>query len=418
MADRDRTRERDETEGAPDTGAAERDRAVPADGADHGPVEADATPAPSEGAAGRLEASHVLAGAWRDAVIDVTFPIGELRARIDTAREMEPVRPDEVWTVHGRMGRGTFAFELPRGVFEAIAVELPDEVDLESLSERDAALVIEHLMSAALDALEKEVGEPVEIESVEPGPLVSELEPIVASLWVERQRRTVRAVLGDPMHMLILTEWMRQHAMADEFAAGEATRVEVGPIELPLDDLDAIDAGDAIAIGTEPGKKLRGRLVRPTGRTVPVTIDTSQVIVEGPMREAEPSDPDADPAALGVAIGTVRLLPSHLVRAQKGGRFIMERNADNACALMLGGEVLARGELTLIEGQLGVEVLSMGDGPASRKPSAGSGRPVADPAPSLETPSADPGTDPGAEEDEWDELDGEAAMPAETFRVG
>ena len=400
-------------------------------------IEADLTAGTGRGdQAARLEASHELAQTWAHAVVDVSFALGERRVRIDTARESERERSAELWTVRGRIGGGGFAFEATRELLEAMLADLPDAVDLDALSPADAALVLEHVLSDALTAVERELGEPIEIEGVEADPLVTELEPILATVWMDRRRVSVRAVFTDPLHMRILTEWLRPMVMRDEFAAGEETRVEVGPIELSLDEFDMLEAGDAIAIGTEPGQNLVGRLVRATGRTVPVTIDTAQVIVDGPMQEAAPHDADADPIALGVAIGTVRMAPSHLVRARKGGRFIMERNADNACALMHGGDVMARGELTLIDGQLGVEIAVMGDGPMpaarSAPPQPTTSAPAAA-APTLSAPSppapmaarGTPVSPPGGRADvsytalePMEDDEEEALLPTETFRVG
>lgn len=382
----------------------------------HGDASADIVPSRRAGVseAERLEASHELSRAWGDAVIDVTFPIGERTVRLDTARELAAGREDTLFSVHGTIGKGSFAFELTESVFQSLTADLPDPVDPEALSATDAALVVEHALSEALGFVERETGEPVQIESVDPGPLVTELEPIIAMVWIDRQRVALRAVFGDPLHMRILTEWLRPQQMSDEFAAGEETRVEVGPIELSFDDLDELEVGDALAIGTEPGQNLVGRLVRGTGRIVPVSIDTAQVIVEGPMQEVGEDDPQVDPVPLGVAIGTVRMTPAHLVRAKAGGRFIMERNPDNECAIMLDGRVIARGALTLIDGQLGVEIGSLGSGPlpVREKPTRASTEAV----PAEPTPGIDDGE--GADEPIDDDMEAEALTPGDTFRVG
>ena len=371
-----------------------------------------------DGAAARLEASHELSQAWANAVVDLTFEVGERRVRIDTAREVDG--QGDRWTVRGRIGkakRSRFAFEIGRPLFEALLADLPDAVELDDLAPGDAALVLEHALGKGLARVEREIGEAIEIEAVEAEPLVTELEPIIAAIWIDRMRRTVRAVFRDPLHMRILTEWLRPSRMDDEFAAGESARVEVGPIELPLDDLDDLEVGDAITIGTELGKNLVGRLVRGTGRTLPVTIDTGEVTVLGPVREARPLPEHADPAPLGVEIGTVRLTPNHLARAKEGGRFIMERNADNRCALRLGEEVVARGELTLIDGKLGVEILSLGDAPLperARPPKAkvdAEGNVTAPPPPAamdmIELPD---------DEQSFDDVEA-AALPPARFRV-
>ena len=319
------------------------------------------------GEAERLELSHDLAQTWSRSVVDIEFDIGDRRVRLDTETQVER-GSDEIYTVHGRIGDGTFAFELTRPIFDALVAELPGAPEPTALDPADAALVVEHVMSDALDALEREVGDKVRITEVSAGPLITELEPLAVAVWIEKQRRAVRATISHPTHMRILREWLSPMEMSDEFEAGPETRVEVGPVVIGLDDLDALEPGDALAIGTEPGKNLNGRLVRPTGRTIPVTIDTSQVVVAGEPSELPNGPSDDGTVALGAQIGTVRLTPTNLKRAQIGGRFIMERNADNACVLYDGQEIVARGELTLIGGQLGIEILSLGSDPAPAKP--------------------------------------------------
>ena len=321
-------------------------------------------------AAQRLDASHELSRTWARSVVDITFPVAGRDVRLDTEHRLGSDRPDDLLTVHGRIGRSAFAFELTRPLFSALTGPLPDPVDIEALSGEDAALLVEHMLTDALAGVEGEIGEQVVIEEVEREPLVTELEPIIGALWIGKERHILRAVFGDPLHMRILTEWLRPMTMADEFDAGALTRVEIGPIVLEGEDLDGLEVGDALAIGTEPGKNLIGRLVRPTGRTVPVAIDTSQVIVSGPLLDVEQSLAvlsHPDEVSLGVEIGTVRMTPTHLRRAGAGNRFIMERNPDNTCALWLDDEVVARGELTLIDGQLAVEVRSLGDAPLPAK---------------------------------------------------
>ena len=338
---------------------------------------ADADTRPDEAA--RLEASHELARAWSRSVVDVEFPLGERIVRLDTATEAER-GSDEIYTVHGRIGEGEFAFELTRPLFDALVAELPGDADPTVLEPRDAAMVLEHALTDALDALEKEMGEPAQIVELVPGPLVTELEPLAVVVWLDKQRRAVRATVGHSAHMRILLEWLGPMEMGAEFDAGPETRVEVGPLVIGLDDLDALEPGDALAIGTEPGKNLKGRLVRPTGRVIPVTIDTAQVVVAGEPGDL-PEGPRGDGSvALGACIGTVKLSPAHLKRAKSGGRFLMERNADNACALYNGHEVVARGELTLIDGQLGIEVKSLGDGPAPRAKDADGASPSPSPS--------------------------------------
>ena len=322
----------------------------------------------SEGSAreaARLEASHELSHAWARAVVDITFEVLGTKLRIDTEHVIDLDRAGPMHTVHGRIGRSAFAFELPQALFAAIAAQLPDPVDLDKLSEADAALLIEHMLTGPLERIEGEIGETISIDEVERGPIFTELEPIIAAVWIGDKRHSLRAVFGDPLHMRILTEWLRPFVMADEFDAGTQTRVEIGPIVLDAADLGQLEPGDALAIGTEPGKNLIGRLVRATGRMVPIAIDTAQVIVSGTARE--PGDPllpplGADEVALGVGIGTVRMTPTHLKRATSGNRFIMERNPNNRCALYLGDEAVAQGELTLIDGQLAVEVRMLSQG--------------------------------------------------------
>ena len=354
-------------------------------------------------AAERLETSHELAAMWSRSVVDIAFPLGGRRVRLDTENEAER-GADEIYTVHGRIGEGSFAFELTRPLFDALVAELPGDADPTALDPSDAALVVEHVLSDALDGLEAEVGEKARIVEVVAGPLVTELEPMAVAVWIDKLRRAVRAIVGDPAHMRVLLEWLAPMEMGEEFDAGPETRVEVGPIVIGLDDLDALEPGDALAIGTEPGKNLDGRLVRPTGRTLPVTIDTSQVVVAGEAGTL-PTEPRGDgTVALGAMIGTVRLTPTHLKRAKPGGRFIMERNADNACALYDGHEVVARGELTLIDGQLGIEVRSLGPGPAPAKtmppPAANAVAPDTEPAPNAEPLSAPP--DDGLDDEDVD----------------
>ena len=344
----------------------------------------------------RLEASHELASRWSRSVVDISFPLGERRVRLDTEVQAER-GADEIYTVHGRIGEGTFAFELTRPLFDALMAELSGDADPGQLEPRDAGLMIEHVLSEALDALEAELGEKAQIVEMVPGPLVTELEPLAVAVWVDKLRRVIRVVVGDGVHMRILGEWLAPLEMGEEFDAGPETRVEVGPVVIGLDDLDALEPGDALAIGTEPGKNLDGRLVRPTGRVLPVTIDTAQVVVAGEASTL-PEGPRGDgTVALGAQIGTVRLTPTHLKRAKPGGRFIMERNADNACALYDGHDVVARGELTLIDGQLGIEVTSLGAGPA--KPKAAPG-PVARATPSAA--SAHAASDDGMDEENVD----------------
>ena len=407
---------------APDD-EARADKGAPAAPDDH----ADAPPGPEPdgaddvavSAGARLEASHELSQAWANAVVDLTFAVGERRVRIDTAREIDGHA--DRWTVHGRIGRrggSRVAIELGRPLFDALLADLPDALDLDEMEPSDAALVFEHVLGAALSRIEAEIGEPIEFESVEAGPLVTELEPIIAAVWIDRMCRTVRVVFDDPMHMRILTEWLRPLRMDDEFGAGDVARVEVGPIELSLDELDDLEVGDAITIGTELGKNLVGVLVRGTGRTLPVTIDTGEVTVLGPVREPRRLPEHLDPAPLGVEIGTVRLTPNHLARAKEGGRFIMERNADNRCALRLGDGVVARGELTLIDGQLGVEILSLGAAAlpdVARAPKAevdADGNVTAPPPPAAMEMIAQ-----SEDEQSLDEADAAAPPPAR-FRVG
>lgn len=364
-------------------------------------------------AAARLDASHELSHAWARSVVDITFVIGSRDVRIDTEYRMEPDRSNAIHTVHGRIGSGAFAFELTQPLFDALAADLPDAVDFDTLSGQDAALLMEHMLTGAMERVEKEIGEPITIDEVEHGPIVTELEPIIAAVSLDKSRHTVRAVFGDPLHMRILTEWLRAFSAGDEFDAGPETRVEIGPIILDGDSYDNLEPGDALVIGTEPGKNLIGRLVRPTGRTVPVAIDTSQVIASGPARQPGWTDETLGPddVSLGVEIGTVRMTPTNLRRIDAGARFMMERNRDNVCALWLDEEVVARGELTLIEGQLGVEVRSLGDGPMPPKPrpvpvSTTRSRPRIEQAPPsissepIETEVFDPDPDATAFDDE------------------
>ena len=309
----------------------------------------------------RLAASHDLARAWARSVVDLSFEAAGRPVRIDTEADMPGPDGDPV-IVHGTVGEGTFAVELQRPLLAALLAGLPDAPDPRDLAPVDAALVLEHALTAGIEAAEADLGETIRVEGVEDGPMVTELQPFPVAVWAEKRRHVARAVVGSALHMRILIEWLSDRDMGDEFEAGQATRVEIGPIVLPAGDWAGIEPGDALSIGTEPGVNLKGRLVRPTGRTLPVEIDTSHVIAAGPLREPESAPAPAGEVALGVAIGTVRLTPTHLARARAGARFIMERNAANACALMVGEAVVARGALTLIDDQLGVEVHALGDG--------------------------------------------------------
>ena len=348
--------------------------------------------APEAGASGRraagaerIEASHALARAWERAVVDLAFEAAGRPVRIDTERTDasrsadDPDGPGEAdaptLIAHGRVGDAPFSVEMPAPLAAALVEGLPDAPDLADLAPADAALVLEHALTPGVEAAEGELGEPIRIDTVEDGPLVTELQPFVMAVWAGKRRHLARAVVGDALHMRILTEWLGDRAHAAEFEAGPATRVEIGPVVLAPEDWNAVEAGDAIAIGTEPGVNLKGRLVRPTGRVLPVEIDTSHVIAAGPARETTPPPPGE--LHLGVAIGTVRLTPTHLARATAGARFIMERNASNACTLMRGEDVVARGALTLIDGQLGVEIAALGDDRAAALPADGEPRPIA-----------------------------------------
>ena len=356
--------------------------------------------AASDDAAARIEASHDLAHVWPRAVVELTFEAAGRPIRIDTEGEL-PETPDDAVTVHGTLGEGTFAIEMSGALLAALTGGLPDAPDLGSLAPGDAALVLEHAMTGGIEAVEADLGETIRIETIEDGPLVTELEPFAVAVWAEKRRHVARAVIGDALHMRILTEWLRGHDMADEFDAGTATRVEIGPIVLAAEDWAEIEPGDALSIGTEAGQNLRGRLVRPSGRSVPVEIDTSHVIVQGPVREPRAADGAPGEIALGVAIGTVRLTPTHLARAARGGRFIMERNEGNACALLAGDAVVARGVLTLIDDRLGVEVHSIGAG------SAPDGTPGPDPADRpIASVIGTAGEDADEDADDADDADG------------
>lgn len=317
--------------------------------------------------ADRIAASHDLARAWARSVIDLSFEAAGRNVRIDTESEA-PESSDELVTVHGTVGRGEFAVEMQRPLLAALTAGLPDVPELADLASDDAALVIEHALTPGIEAAEADLGETIRVEGVEDGPMITELQPFPIAVWADKRRHHARAVVGSALHMRILIEWLSDRDMGDEFDAGKETRVEIGPIVLGKDDWAAIEPGDALSIGTEPGVNLKGRLVRPTGRTLPVEIDTSQVIATGTLRDAAPETLAPDEVALGVEIGTVRLTPTNLVRAKPGVRFIMERNRANACALWLGGAVVARGALTLIDGQLGVEVHALGHGDAPADP--------------------------------------------------
>ena len=319
--------------------------------------------------AARIAASHDLARAWARSVVDLSFESAGRPVRIDTEAEM-PEAADDLVTLHGTVGSGDFAVEMRRSLLAALTSGLPEAPDLDDLAPADAALVVEHALTAGIEAAEGDLGETIRVEGVEDGPMVTELQPFPIAVWAEKRRHVARAVVGSALHMRILIEWLSDRDMGDEFDAGPVTRVEIGPIVLGAEDWAEIEPGDALSIGTEPGVNLKGRLVRPTGRTLPVEIDTSHVIAAGTLREAtgEGETLVHDEVALGVAIGTVRLTPTHLSRAKAGARFIMERNQNNACALMLGNAVMARGALTLIDGQLGVEVHAMGGGDAPADP--------------------------------------------------
>ena len=383
----------------------------------------------------RIEASHALARAWERAVVDLAFSAGGRPVRIDTERTDAVRRADaagradatasegsrgegeddaDLVTVHGRVGEGLFAVELPANLLAALVGGLPDAPDPLALAPADAALVLEHALTAGIERAEADLGEPIQIEGLEDGPLVSELQPFVLAVWAEKRRHLARAVVGDALHMRILSEWLGDRAMDDEFDAGPVTRVEIGPITLNPDDWDQIEPGDALAIGTEPGVNLKGRLVRPTGRALPVEIDTSHVIAAGPLLERAAGAPGGE-MQLGVAIGTVRLTPTHLARAATGARFIMERNANNECALMESERVVARGALTLIDGQLGVEVRALGAGDAPSDPDAAP-RPIAG---AIRADRPGEGEGDGADdeiESEPDDIDADAVVRTASLR--
>ena len=358
----------------------------------------------SDAQAKRLAASHDLARAWARSVVDLQFESAGRAVRIDTESEM-PEAADDLVTVHGAVGRGTFAVEMRRPLLAALTAGLPDAPDLDDLAPDDAALVVEHALTPGIEAAEADLGESIRVEGIEDGPMVTELQPFPVAVWADKRRHVARAVVGSALHMRILIEWLSDRDMGDEFDAGPVTRVEIGPIVLRADDWAGIEPGDALSIGTEPGVNLKGRLVRPTGRTLPVEIDTGHVVASGALAEPVPAAAPGGEVSLGVGIGTVRLTPTHLSRARSGARFIMERNEANACALLIGDAVVARGALTLIDGQLGVEVHALGGVDAPDDPPG----PEPEPRPIARAIGVDERTDEDAQDAGDDADDGAEA---------
>jgi hypothetical protein len=284
----------------------------------------------------------------RFSVQDLGFDVRSGRGTLSDAEDMLDIA--------GQCGASTFLLCVPALLLDALLSRAPEAVTIESLSPEDGALLCEHVLSSALNAVEKSVGEAICFTSIDRRPLAPRLGEI--PLQVDVQGRSF------PVGLTVQSPDLRER-LAQQIATLSQTgpsavpgmAVAIGPVRLGRDDIDALVVGDQFLLDGATIERLQGGVLLDESLYWPIEIIDGGLQVTGTLTALDP--PGASRYA-DISLFFYVGLTGEASAMKRGDRVPLQRVDEKRMFLKIGEEVIGRGSLVNLPEGIAVRVVEKG----------------------------------------------------------
>jgi len=302
-----------------------------------------------------------LQASWPGMLADLSFVTSAITLVAMPTASVPKIQTDGSWTMlSGSAGQnGRFCLFVP-GKTACKILELADPtIKFEKLLGADASLILEHVFSNGLVAIEETLD--VELTFDQLGDVVkAPLEGLLGlQVDLEGERHDAALFIEGDLHDRL------EYFTAERFDPLERDldpllEVHLGPVVLPAARALSAKPGETIDCGVSPSDTVRGVLMRRDGRYWPVFIEDDCVEIVGDLLGPVQISDGLEHVFATFVLAKVRLNAVERQQLVIGARIAVERLPDDGVELHYQASPYGMGSLTVFSGNLGVTINRVG----------------------------------------------------------
>ena len=260
----------------------------------------------------------------------------------------------DVVEISGHIGTSPFRLAMPGDLVDALLSRAPESYSLAQLVPDDAALLMEHLVSAALDAAEQAMRMPIRLDRIEKAfePLPHHAIPL--AIDVADRRFAAALIVHDPSISTKLAIEIERIATEGPGAVA-GMPVSIGPIRVHEDDIATLTPGDQLLLDGASVERLQGGVMLDEANYWPIEIVDGAIRVAGALLTLPPLTRDRMvPVFLHVG------LTGDASPMKTGDRVPMQRLDPRGMVLASPTAVLGKGALVNLPEGIAIRVTEIG----------------------------------------------------------
>jgi Type III flagellar switch regulator (C-ring) FliN C-term len=242
----------------------------------------------------------------------------------------------------------------PARLIDAVLARAPDPVSLAVLSAEDAGLMLDHLLSPVLEALEGALNAPLQILKLSRRSQQRVQDEVLLQIEAEGTTAAIGLRISDPsLRARISVEIRALDAKGPPAQAG--MKVAIGPVHLHPDDVAALGTGDQLLLDGANVGRLKGAVFLDETFYWPIEIIDGGIQAAGPLTSAA-STPDSGSQAADIPVFFHVGLTGDGGLMNPGDRLTLQRLDDKRMTLNVGRVVIGRGSLVNLPEGIAVRV--------------------------------------------------------------
>jgi len=306
--------------------------------------------------------------AWAGLVADLRLIIENSTVTAVPNSAIPQIPADGSWLkVVGNGNSGNFDLFMPAVLLDLIFKKADENLDLGNIQSIDAAIILEHIFTERLEALEAIFGQKLTFEYIE----MVEQVPAGSALGFDVKVDAISypaALTAQGQLFQALKQIVERNSNPQELELDPKMTVHFGPVVVPSKTAYQSAVGGTIDCGVTPNQNITGVLMRSDGRYWPVQIEDEVIKIAGEL--APPVDfskTQADRVFATFVIGTIELDAFQRGQIQNGTTLPVNRFADNKTDVYFQNRHYASGHLKILNENLAVQIDMVGSNVAGGK---------------------------------------------------